>query len=172
MPTNMIGSPGQRYATRGAVYTASALGSILNVANNDVGDMLESGCLPVGAGLGTLIGKLVGANMNVTTDQPIPLFVPAGATYGITKIWGSNAQISMTTAVGGIYTLGAKAGTVIVLATQPFSAFTGPTVYAALTVVAAQLALTQTANPLYLSLTTGQGAAGTMDINVFGDVLV
>jgi hypothetical protein len=37
--------------------------------------------------------------------------------------------------------------------------------------VAAQLALAQTANPLYFSLTTAQGAAATADIFVYGDLI-
>ncbi len=169
MAINMWGGAGQKYQTRGAVYTADAGGFIANVANNDVMDMLDSGCTI--SSVGGVLGRLLGANMNVTTDQPINLQVPAGARYGITKIWGANATVNLTTAAGGIYTAAAKGGPVIVLAAQAYTGFSAATVFAGLTVVSAQLALTQTANPLYFNLTTAQGAAATMDLFVFGDVL-
>jgi hypothetical protein len=170
MSLNMWGVPGQTYEARGANrYIADTGGMIANVANIDVVDMLASGCEIMS--VGGVIGRLLGANMNVTTDQPIPLQIPSGARYGITKIWCANASVSLTTAAGGIYTATSKGGTAIVAAAQAYTAFNAATVFAALTVVAGQLALTQTANPLYVNLTTAQGAAATLDFFVFGDLL-
>jgi hypothetical protein len=169
MPLNLYGIANQTYQARNARYVADTGGFLPNVANNDVGDLLESGCIPMSAG--RVLGRVIGANMNVTTDQPIFLNVPAGARYRLTEIWVANASVSLTTAVGGVYTAAAKGGTVLVLATQAYTAFTAATVLAAITVVAAQLAVTQNANPIYLSLTTPQGAAATADFFVFGDIL-
>lgn len=168
---NFYGVPGQRYNTRGGPYVADLYGYIPNVAANDAGDMVDSGAIPAGAGLGTCIGKIIGGNANSTADQPVQLFVPAGAGYAITKITGARASTSLTTAAGGFYTAAAKGGTVLVLAAQAYTAFTGPTVVSSLTVVAAQLALLQTANPIYWSLTTAQGAPATLDLFIFGDLL-
>jgi hypothetical protein len=166
----MWGLPGEIYLCRSSIrYTADGGGFITNVANNDVPDLLDAACSPMA--VSGLIGRLINANMNVTTDQPIPLNVPTGARYLLTKIWVGNASTSLTTAAGGFYTAAAKGGTVIVLAAQAYTAYTGPTVYAGVTVVAAQLALAQTANPLYFNLTTAQGAAATADIFVYGDLI-
>jgi hypothetical protein len=168
----MWGLPGEVYLCRSSTrYTADGGGFITNVANNDVPDLLDAACSPMA--VSGLIGRLINANMNVTTDQPIPLNVPTGARYLLTKIWLGNASTSLTTAAGGIYTAAAKGGTVIVLAATVYTGFTGPTVYATIAggVVAAQLALAQTANPLYFNLTTAQGAAATADIFVYGDLI-
>src|SRR5215469_16584496 len=104
MSLNMIGIPGETYQSRvtNTRYLANAQGFIANVANNDVADMLESGCLPMtlGLGAGALIGKLIGANMNVTTDQLITMYLPSGALWRPTKISVTNASISLTTAAG------------------------------------------------------------------------
>jgi hypothetical protein len=169
MAVNMQGIPGTSYRTRGGVYVPDKGGFIANVANNDVADMLESGAFM--QSVGGVIGRLIGADMNVTTDQAIYLQVPTGARYGITKIWCANASISLTTAAGGIYPAVSKGGTAVVANSQAFSGFSASTVFAALTVVAGQLAVVHTENPLYLSLTTAQGAAATLDFFVFGDVL-
>ena len=154
------------YQTRGATYTADAVGLIANVAAGDVRDLENMGCLP----LATVryIGRLLGANMNVTTDQIIPLFVPAAAKFRLTKITVLNASVSLTTAVGGVYTALSKGGTAVVANTQVFSSLTTPVKAVDLTLANtdAEVAATQ----LYLSLTTAQGAPATADIYVFGDV--
>src|SRR6266550_1560865 len=130
MPINMLGAAFQRYNTRGATYIADVGGGIASVANNDVGDMLESGCT-IAQG-SRVLGRLIGANMNVTTDQPIFLNVPAGARWRLIEIWCGNASISLSTAVGGFYTAASKGGTVLILASQAYSGFTASTVYGAL----------------------------------------
>jgi hypothetical protein len=174
MPFNMFGAPGRIYKTggasvSGATYTSDLGGYVANVADSDVVDMLHNGC--VVESIGGVIGRLLAADMNATTDQPIFLQVPTGLRYGITKIWCANASVSLTTAAGGIYPAVSKAGTAVVAAAQVYTAFTAATVFAGLTVVAGQLAVVHTENPLYLSLTTAQGAAATLDFFIFGDVL-
>lgn len=109
-----------------------------------------------------LLGSLIGANMNVTTDQTITIF---SANYIISAIIATNASLSLTLAAGGVYTATSKGGTAVVAAGQ---------VYSALTTATKQLALTladtdrRTVTPLYLSLTVAQGGAATADIYVYG----
>jgi hypothetical protein len=170
MAITMIGSPGQQYKTRGGTYVAGPNGIILNVANNDIGDMEQSGALPTGTGP-NILGSFVGLNMNITTDQPLALAVPSGASYFLTHVVMRNASISLTTAAGGLYTAASKGGTVLVLAATVYTGFTGPTITAPVLIVAAQAAALQTANPIYFSLTTGQGAAATADMLIYGDVI-
>lgn len=108
-----------------------------------------------------------GVDFNVTTDtQLVKDF--AFSNYIIDKIIVSNASISLTTAAGGVYTSTSKGGTAVVAAGQ---------VYSALTTSAKTLSLTlnntdvRTGANLYLSLTTGQGAAATADVYVFGTAI-
>lgn len=117
-----------------------------------------------------LIASLVGANMNVTTDQALTMAVTP-AKYLIRKIVATNASISLTLAVGGFYTATAKGGTTIVANTQVYAALTAATKFVDLTLAAGVTGDVTTAAQLYLSLTTAQGAAATADIYVYGDVL-
>lgn len=118
---------------------------------------------------GNLIGKLVGANMNVTTDNTIPIV--GTSNYFITRILVTNASIDLDTAVGGVYTAASKGGTVIVANTQVYSALTTAAKAVALTLAAGATDNVWTGSSLFLSLTTAQGAAATADIYVFGDRL-
>jgi hypothetical protein len=167
----MIGLPGQRYEARSTIfYTAGSNGYIANVANLDVMDLLNNGCVPANAGP-SLLGSFVGLNMNITTDQTLTLNVPTGAYYFLKYAVGRNASTSLTTAAGGIYTAASKGGTAVVAAGQVYTALTASTLSFALTIVAGQLLVAQTANPLFFNLTTGQGGAATMDLLVYGDVI-
>lgn len=117
-----------------------------------------------------VVGKLIGANMNVTTDQAIPMAAQADK-FIITNIIATNPSISLTTAVGGIYTTTAKGGSAIVAAGQVYSALTAAAKYLALTLAGSSLtdvydAAVQT--NFYFSLTTAQGAAATADIYIYG----
>ncbi len=116
-----------------------------------------------------LLGKLIGANMNVTTDQLIKIY---SKEYIPRKIVVKNVSANLTLAAGGIYTSDAKGGSAIVAFTQVYSVLTGATKFLDLTL--ASIALTDIlTNPfLYFSLTTGQGSASTADIYVFGDTFV
>lgn len=121
-----------------------------------------------GTGITQLLGKLVGANMNVTTDQLIPITRIGTQKYLITKIVVTNASVSLTTAVGGIYQAASKAGTAIVANSQAYSALTAATTALNLTLA---INRTYTLDNLYFALTTAQGAAATADIYVFGEIL-
>ncbi len=121
-----------------------------------------------------LLGKLVGANMNVTTDQAITVVDVAdypGAAYIVEFIVVTNASISLTTAAGGFYTAASKGGSAIVAAGQVYSALTAATKFIKATLAGTALTDRLTGATLYLSLTTGQGAAATADVYVFGRLL-
>ena len=158
----------------GTLYRADAGGFIVDVALNDLDSLRNAGCERVGVGgeAGALIGRLLSANMNSTADQAIPLFIPAGIPYRPTKISVRNASVSLTTAVGGIYTAASKGGTAIVASGQAYSALTASTLNLDLTIVVAVVSLTvlPAGTLLYLSLTTGQGAAATADLFIYADL--
>lgn len=118
----------------------------------------------IGISFGVL-GKLLGANMNTTADQAIPM---TATNYLVTAIYVTNASTSMTLAVGGIYPAASKAGTAVVGAGQAYSALTGDAVVLPLTLAVTSTRLTVT--PLYLSLTVAQGSAATADVYVVGVV--
>lgn len=119
-------------------------------------------------GVDQLLGKLIGANMNVLTDQAIPITRIGTQKYLITKIVVTNASTSLTAADGGIYTATSKGGTAVVAATQVYTALTSATVALDLTLAVNN---TYTVSNLYLSLTGTQGAAATADVYVFGIIL-
>lgn len=109
---------------------------------------------------------LIGANMNVTTDQA---FTQAfGFTqYSIDEIQVTNASASLTLAAGGIYTTTAKGGSAIVAAAQVYSALTAATKILKPTIASAGTDML-TALTLYLSLTVAQGGAATADMRIMG----
>ncbi len=113
-----------------------------------------------------VLASLRGANFNVTTDQAF--VIPAGITkFLITGINVTNASLSLTLAAGGVYTVAAKGGTVLVLAAQLYSALSASTILLPLTLVAVANTTALTAAPFF-SLTTAQGAAATADIYLVG----
>jgi len=116
-----------------------------------------------------LLGSLTGADFNVTTDQAIT--ISFATNYIIRKIIVTNASISLTTAQGGFYTATAKGGDTLVAATQAYTALTAAAKYLDATLAAIVTTDRRTEGTLYLSLTTGQGAAATADVYIFGDVL-
>lgn len=125
-----------------------------------------------------VVGKLIGANFNVTTDQAIPIQISDSddvvltdeGSFIIKEIVVRNASISLTTAAGGIYTAASKGGSAVVAAAQVYSALTAASKFKSLTL--AGTALTDVINQanLYFSLTTPQGAAATADIYVYGQL--
>lgn len=120
-----------------------------------------------------LLGKLIGANMNVTTDQAITIRdltdYPSDS-YIVEYIVVTNASISLTTAAGGFYTAASKSGA-IVAAGQVYSALTAAGKFIKATLTGTALTDVQTGATIYFSLTTAQGAAATADIYVFGRLL-
>jgi hypothetical protein len=117
---------------------------------------------------GILLGSIMAANMNSTGDQVITI---PYARYIIRRIAVGNASISLTTAVGGLYTAASKGGTVIVAATQLYTFLTAVAKFLDLTLAAILGTDVRTESTLYFSLTTAQGAAATADLYVYGDIL-
>jgi len=105
-------------------------------------------------------------DFNVTTDNTL-VKQANFTTFAILQVRGMNASISLTTAVGGIYTAATKGGIAVVSSGTAWSTLTGPTIGANFTIASAGLD-ELTADALYLSLTTPQGAAATADVFVFG----
>lgn len=125
-----------------------------------MGTIIVSGFDP---GSEIVLGKLSGANLNITTDQVITLL---SGNKNITRIDMSNFSITPTLAAGGFYTAASKAGNAVVAAAQVYTAG-----------VAGVLVLPTIAKPyitgtsLFFSLTTAQGGALTADITVYGRIL-
>jgi hypothetical protein len=110
-----------------------------------------------------ILGRLIGANMNTTSDQAIAML---SSKYIIDKIIVTNASSSLTLAAGGFFTGANKTGTTIVAAGQLYSGLTASSKYSALTMALTTDSLT--ASQIFLSLTTAQGGAATADIYIFG----
>ena len=119
-----------------------------------------------------LLGELISADMNSTADQQIVIF-SAPAKYIIRRIVVTNASISLTTAVGGIYPQVSKGGTAIVANSQAYSSLNATTKFIDLTIASGYTSggSILTAKSIYLSLTTPQGAAATADVYVYGDIV-
>lgn len=119
-------------------------------------------------GIEQVLFKLIGANMNVTTDQPFSLIggsLPPN--FFLTRIRAVNASLSLTTAAGGVYDTASKGGTPLVAAAQAYAALTAATIGLDLTLAAYGNGF-RTGLPPILSLTTGQGAAATCDFYALG----
>lgn len=110
-----------------------------------------------------LLFQLIGADMNVTTDQAFVQYQPF-STYLLTHAIATNASVDMTAADGGIYTAASKGGTALVPAAQVYTALTVPAASLLLTIAAGR----NNALDLYLSLTGAQGGAGTCDFYILG----
>jgi hypothetical protein len=122
---------------------------------------------PVSSGI---MFSLIGANMNVTTDQQLNAHIPSASRYYITRILITNASISLTTAAGGFYTAAGKGGTTLVASSQVYTQLTGANLALAATLASGATNNTFTGAP-YVSLSTAQGAAATADIYVTGDLI-
>lgn len=118
------------------------------------------------------VGWIIGADMNSTADQAFNFAVPATARLSLRSIVATNGSISLTTAAGGVYPAASKGGTAIVANTQVFTALTGTAATKVnLTLASAANTTAYLATGIYLSLTTGQGAAATADLFIFADIL-
>lgn len=120
-------------------------------------------------GANILLGFLSAANMNSTADQAIAI---GAAKYIVRRAVVYGASLSLTLAVGGIYTGAGKTGNAIVAATQVYSGLTGATKFLDLTLASIAPTDYLTASSLFLALTTAQGAAATANVAVFGDSLL
>lgn len=110
-----------------------------------------------------LLGKIISANMNSTSDQLIAI---GSSRYFVDKVVVTNASASLTLAVGGLYTEASKGGTQVIANTQVFSALTASTKIILLPSLITGDVLTT--SQLYLSLTTAQGSAATADVYIYG----
>lgn len=109
-----------------------------------------------------LLAVSKGVNANATGDTVLPLI--ATTNYSVANVIFTNASVSLTTALAGVFTLPAAGGTAIV-ANAALSAMTGPTIVSQRT-VASTAGLTVT--NLYVNVGTAQGAAATFDAYVYG----
>lgn len=116
------------------------------------------------------IAALIGANMNATTDQGFVFRGPLATPFAVSMIVAINASTSLTTAAGGVYTAASKGGTPIVAAGQVYTAMTTAAVALRLTIAAAGL-LIAPQSPIFLSLTTPQGAPATADFYIYGNYI-
>ena len=128
-------------------------------------------------------GSLDAANMNVTTDQAIPISVPSAYylfdSIEVDEVFPLQPLVSLSTAAGGFYTGASKSGITVVANTQAYSTITtnvASTTGNAMTATLATAGLTtifpgssqpSPVNQLYFSLTTAQGAAATANIRVY-----
>jgi hypothetical protein len=161
------GSPG---------YTADLDGIVTGVAANDTDALVKAGCSVVGQSGYTLLGRIVGANMNVTMDQKVSAaqwFVGANQGWVPGEMVAKDCSVSLTTAAGAVYDAASKGGNRIYGSgtTQAYSGCTGANTgqhVAALT----GSAIVEAGSTLpVLSLTTAQGAAATATIYFYGYVL-
>ena len=165
MTTSLLAPVGATQATDRAGNVYNVIAGLITVPNSVIGEMLNQGYTFIG---GTqLIGQLLGANMNVTTDQLIPINLLPKALYNVTDIYVLNPSTSLTTAVGGFYSAASKSGTGLVAASQAYSAATDAAHCEKCTIAAAGAAMVLSQQPnIYFALTTPQGAAATADIFV------
>lgn len=169
--TSAVGDPNNVATTNDTISSnsinfAEYLGYVLG-RNTLTANIKTSGSL-IATGAEVLLGQLIGANMNITTDQVIPITRIGSKRYQITRITVTNASTSLTAADGGIYTAVSKGGTAIVAAAQVYTALTSATVALDLTLAVNN---TYALDNLYLSLTGTQGGAATADVRVYGYIL-
>jgi hypothetical protein len=150
-------------------YIADGNGIIPNVPTAaDVASLVQAGCVILTPSRSNLLGSLIGANFNVTTDQQVLLIGLAGR-WRITRISVTDTSVAgMATAAGGFYTAVSKGGTAIVAAAQVYTGLINTSTSLDLTLAVPNLNFVSS-TPLYFSLTTPQGVAATADIYVFGD---
>lgn len=114
-----------------------------------------------------ILFALIGANFNITTDQPIHKMFPF-VKWRVSGIFVTNPSISLTTAAGGIYMAASKGGVALVASTQLYTALTTALNSLDLTLNSTDI---RTEDVPRFALTTGQGAAATADIYIRGMAL-
>lgn len=157
----------------GSTYTADTDGIVTAVNGNDVQAMQMAGCMMVGQSGYTLIGRIVNANMNVTTDQAATMFIPANAYYIPAQMVVKDCTASLTAAQGAVYDAASKGGnTLFGSTTQVMTGCTGAGTAqpVAVTTAGGKVVDAQSAPPI-LSLTTAQGAAAKANVYFYGYVL-
>jgi hypothetical protein len=109
-----------------------------------------------------LLASFQGVNVNATGDTVLPVINTDR--YSVSNVVFTNASVSLTTALAGVFTAPSAGGTAIV-ANAALSAMTASTVVSQRTVASTAA---QTGQNLYVNVGTAQGAAATMDVFVYG----
>lgn len=114
-------------------------------------------------------GWVYAANLGSTADIPISIGIPSN-NYVVDEIVASNANVSLTSASGGVYTGASKTGTTLA-SNQALSTLTAAAVNSAGSAYALTLAAGATTSLLnvktvYLAMTTSQTGA-TADFRIF-----
>lgn len=166
---NFVGLPS------GATYTSDQF-SIVVITNGSTADqvaLVNAGCVTLAPQPLDLLGYKIGANFNsggagAVGDQLIANLVVTQK-FRVTRIVVLNTSVNgMGTAVGGFYTGAAKTGTVLVAVGQVYTGLTNAATAQNLTMNAPN-AILAALTPVYMSLTTPQGAAATADVYIYGD---
>lgn len=153
----------------------AALGRITSLVGGSVDSTPIGGTTPAAVTATTLkstVTQTIGANLNSTADQAIP--IGNAASYIVRRIVLTNVSTSLGAGatVGGFYNATTKpAGGILVAATQVYTALTAASKLLDATLATLAGTDVQTAANLYLSLTIAFGSAATADIYIFGDVL-
>jgi hypothetical protein len=108
-----------------------------------------------------LLAYFQGVNVNATGDTVLPII--NSTSYSVSNVIMTNASISLTTALAGVFTAPGASGAIV--SNAALSGLTGPTVVSQRTVASTAA---QTGQNLYVNVGTAQGAAATMDVYVYG----
>jgi hypothetical protein len=109
-----------------------------------------------------LLASFQGVNLNAAGDTVLPIINTDR--YGVSNVIFTNASVSLTTALAGVFTAPSAGGTGIV-ANAALSAMTSASVVSQRTVASTAAFSGQN---LYVNVGTVQGAAATMDVFVYG----
>jgi hypothetical protein len=109
-----------------------------------------------------LLASYQGVNVNAAGDTVLP--INNTSSYSVSNVVFTNASVSLTTALAGVFTAPSAGGTAIV-ANAALSAMTSASVVSQRTVATTAA---QTSQNLYVNVGTPQGAAATMDVFVYG----
>ena len=109
-----------------------------------------------------LLASFQGVNVNATGDTVLPVINTDR--YSVSNVVFTNASVSLTTALAGVFTAPSAGGTAIV-ANAALSALTSASVVSQRTVASTAA---QAGQNLYVNVGTAQGAAATMDVFVYG----
>lgn len=121
---------------------------------------------PTGAGRWRVLGRLIGADLNSTADQIIPII--GSQKFLLTNIYCTNASSTPLLAAGGIYTAAGKTGVIIVAAATLYTALSAPALCGATTLTVSGATTAFTVPNLFFSLTVAQGSPLTMDLYAVG----
>ena len=109
-----------------------------------------------------LLASYQGVNVNAGGDTVLPIINTDR--YGVSNVIFTNASVSLTTALAGVFTAPSAGGTAIV-SNAALSAMTSASVVSQRTVASTAAISGQN---LYVNVGTVQGAAATMDVFVYG----